>query len=347
MEWFAHYGHVVADDGSKYSWFITLVTYDPLENLYLPDDILDKGYSQHFFPHKIFTLVDEQNQRIYTSADHRKLKKFAKGKADVESATGDIFKLKSDSTPFQYKLSAQSEDVNSPGVLYGIDVDLKMTKPPLVLDGDGYVRQPYGISGYYSMTRVETGGKIMIDGVEKRVKGITWIDRQWLGASFSANVISFCLYEWFGIQLSNNEEAILYKLWSTRTNKVITQTLQINRADGTREKITDYTMDNLGYWTSPESGKQYSSGWHLKVPTKGWDLIINPVFPEQEASKPFPFWEGTSNTVEGTVNGQRVTGVATAELLYNYNRSSRDIDSKPFMHLRALPIGLNKKLLPN
>ena len=82
--------------------------------------------------------------------------------------------------------------------------------------------------------------------------------RQWLRASFCLNG-GGNLYEWWAVQLSNNEEAIIYKIWNTLIHEVVSQTLQINHADGTREKVTDYEMTNMGYWTSPVSGYRYSS----------------------------------------------------------------------------------------
>ncbi len=343
MEWFANYGHITADDGSKYSYFITYVTYDPLEDPRLTalGARLDLPIGTSFFPHKIFTLVDEQNQTIYTTGDYTKLKKFESEKADVETGTGDILRWKGRRQPFQYDLTSSGFDSYS-GTTYSVDLDLKMAKSPLVLNGIGYIRQPLGVSGYYSQTKVEVDGKLIINGIEKHVKGINWIDRQWLGASFGVNAVSNS-YEWWAVQLDNNEDAIIYRIWNTRDRIIASEILEINHADGKREKITDYSLENLDYWTSPNSGRKYSSGWHLTIPSKGWDLIITPIFKDQEAKSPFSFWEGTSNSVVGVINNKNVTGVATAELLYSYDTQAdaraKDIGA---VNLRSLPQGSEK-----
>ncbi len=46
------------------------------------------------------------------------------------------------------------------GVDYSANLDLKMIKPPLLLNGTGYVRLPSVDSGYYSQTRVKATGQV-------------------------------------------------------------------------------------------------------------------------------------------------------------------------------------------
>jgi predicted secreted hydrolase len=189
----------------------------------------------------------------------------------------------------------------------------------LIVNGTGYVRQPEGVSGYYAMTRLAVDGALTIDGESQHVAGVGWIDRQWLGVSFAANY--HYLYEWWCIILDNGEEAMLYRIWDANTGTVASSLFEINRSEflGWRDAVHDYTLEDLGYWTSPRPPySEYSHGWRLSSPTAEWDLTIEPQFADQEARSPMYFWSGSCR-VQGTANGEPVTGFAYAELLYDRN----------------------------
>jgi len=169
---------------------------------------------------------------------------------------------------------------------------LKMLKPPLAVNGSGYIKLPKGDSGYYSQTRVETKGELAINGVTKKVSGIQWIDRQWLGMSFAANLNYY--YDWWAIQLNNNEEAILFRIKDFETNAVAMSVLEINHADGRREHVDGFKLTDL------------PTGWELSAPAAGWELKIMP------ACKGQGIWQ--SCDITGRIQGKPITGLAVAEL---------------------------------
>ncbi len=94
IEWYAHYAHLTAEDGSRYFLFSTFVAYDPI------DHVLDGK-----FPHMIATLVDVNNGKTYQHVDMGRLKTFATGHADAQTEKGDYFKWKGKNKPFQYDVS--------------------------------------------------------------------------------------------------------------------------------------------------------------------------------------------------------------------------------------------------
>jgi predicted secreted hydrolase len=277
-EWHAHYAHLTAEDGSRYLLFTTFVTYDPVEQL-----IGGK------FPHTIATLVDVTKQKTYHHRDMGRLKCFAAGHADVQTANGDYFRWKGEGKPFEYDFHVAWRDAEAD---ISVTTALKMIKPPLVVNGSGYIKLPKGESGYYSQTRMETKGELSINGAKKRVSGIQWIDRQWLGMSFAANLNYY--YDWWALQLNNNEEAILFRIKDFETNAVALSVLEINHADGKREHVDDFVLSDL------------ASGWQLSAPSAGWELKIIPAFEGQGT------WR--SCDITGTVNGKPAGGVAAAEL---------------------------------
>ena len=281
MEWFAHYAHLTSADGTRYFLFTTFVTYDPIEKLL-------RGK----FPHMIATLVDVTNGKTYHCRDNSKLARFAEGHADAATAKGDYFRWKGQGRPFQYELQVTVRD---PRAECSVDLELEMVKPPLVVNGTGYIREPEGLSGYYSQTRLKATGHVTVGGVKKTVQGIHWVDRQWLGASFAQN--DHYSYEWWALQLDNNEEAIMFRIWDTDDDTIAMSVLEINHADGRREKVEDFTLTDQG------------ASWHVSAPRPGWDLKISPACEGQGT------WQ--SCDVTGTIAGKPVTGLAAAELARN------------------------------
>lgn len=281
-EWYAHYIHLTADDGNRYFLFATFVAFDPLEKLL--------GGK---FPHAITTLVDVDRAKTYHHRDMAPLKNFSSGHVDVQTTAGDRFLWKGDKRPFEYDLHLARRDA---AIDYSLDLEMKMVKPVLAVNGSGYIKLVHGDSGYYSQTRLEDKGRLTINGVTKRVSGIQWIDRQWLGATCARNG-SRHSYDWWALQLDNQEEAILFRIWNMKTNSVVMWWLDINRADGTREHVEKFTLT------------EQPSGWHLSAPAAGWELKILPACKDQG------IWQ--SCNISGTIHGKPIRGLAAAELAKN------------------------------
>ncbi len=157
-EWHAHYAHLTAEDGSRYLLFTTFVTYDPVE-----------GIIGGKFPHSIMTLVDVNNAKTYHHREMGRLKSFAAGHADVQTADGDYFTWKGEDKPFEYDFHVAWRDSDAD---ISVTTSLKMIKPPLAVNGSGYIKLPKGDSGYYAQTRLETKGERAVAGVKKKVSGI-------------------------------------------------------------------------------------------------------------------------------------------------------------------------------
>jgi predicted secreted hydrolase len=296
-EWHAHYAHLTAEDGTRYLLFTTFVTFDPVEPM-----IGGK------FPHVIATLVDVTHGKTYRHRDMGPLKTFAFGHADVQTTNGDYFRWQGEAKPFQYEFHVAWRE---PLEAISVTTALKMVKPPLAVNGSGYIKLPKGDSGYYCQTRLETKGELTLNGITKKVAGIHWIDRQWLGMTFAANLNFY--YDWWALQLDNNEEAILFRIKDFATNAVVMSVLEINHADGKRERVEGFVLTDL------------PSGWQLSAPGAGWELKIVP------ACKGQLTWQ--SCDITGTIHGKPVTGFAAAELardaLEEFRRALRPNQGRP------------------
>jgi predicted secreted hydrolase len=281
IEWYAHYAHLTAEDGSRYFLFTAFITYDPIE-----------WVLGGRFPHVIATLVDVTRGKTYYYRDMRRLKSFTAGHVDAQTASGDYFKWKGEDRPFQYDFRVAWRD---PQVDFSLETDLRMVKPPLAVNGSGYIKLPKGDSGYYSQTRLDATGRLTIDGVAKKVSGVQWMDRQWLGATFAGG--TGYSYDWWAIQLDNREEAILFRIWERDTNAVAMSVLEVVHADGSRQGVDRFSLTDLPF------------GWRLCAPSIAWDFEIVPACQGQG------IWQ--SCDIVGTVAGKPVGGVAAAELARN------------------------------
>lgn len=191
-------------------------------------------------------------------------------------------------------------------------------KIPAALHGDGGTISwgPFGMSYYYSQTRLEVTGTLIDHGVLVSVTGIAWQDRQW-GKFLMENFDGTGGWEWFPTQLTNNTQYMLYFIRDA-AGKVIQKIGTVVNADGVATNIDPDSMGMTpqGTWTSPHSGRTYDQNWIAKVP--GGTLEYTTRIADQELrstlTRQFAYYEGAC-TVKGTIHGEKVTGVAYAEIM--------------------------------
>jgi len=291
VEWYAVYAHLTAVDGTRYLLFTTFVTYDPVE--------LVLG---NRFPHEISTLIDVTHNTTYHHTSMAKLREFAEGHADAETFKGDYFRWKGADRPFEYDFHVAWDDAQ---IDCSADLHLKMIKPPLAVGG-GHVKQPQGDSGYYSQTRIEAAGELTLGGKGKRVSGVAWVDRQWLGTPTDKKRYT---YDWWALQLDNHEEAIMYRIWDQEAHAIVSTLLEISHVDGTREHVDKFTLTDT------------PTGWRLAAPRPDWNLTLACVAPRHQPAGGTAggFLGATwySCDVSGTAGGRRISGLAVAELVPN------------------------------
>jgi predicted secreted hydrolase len=195
-----------------------------------------------------------------------------------------------------------------------IDFKLEAVKP-IVLQGDEGLsqkgKQPGNASYYYSYTRLETKGKIILEGKEFSVNGFSWMDREWSTSALSEDQTG---WDWFALQLNDNTEIMYYQMRKNDgTPDVFSKGIYVNK-DGTSQllKKEDVVLNVNDYWESP-TGEKYPSGWKLQIPEKEITLNITPAVKNQLMDVAVRYWEG-SVKIEGTKSGSRILGRGYVEL---------------------------------
>jgi predicted secreted hydrolase len=191
---------------------------------------------------------------------------------------------------------------------------------PLVLEGNGGLsRKADGVgeaSYYYSYPRLATSGTLEVGGKEFDVTGLSWFDHEFSTSSLGPDQAG---WDWFCIQLGNNEEIMLYAMRdkSGAIDPVSEGTWV--KADGTSERLMpgSFAIEKKATWTSPRTGAVYPAGWRITVPSHRADLAVSPAMADQELRLTkmgaLDYWEGAC-TVEGSVAGAPVMGNGYTEL---------------------------------
>ncbi|MCC3153704.1 lipocalin family protein [Hymenobacter sp. BT770] len=200
-----------------------------------------------------------------------------------------------------------------------INLTTTPAKPALLHGGTGY--EQYGAvaqAGYYSFPRLAATGTLEAGGKIHQVTGDLWYDRQWnCGGVNKKNVA----WDWLSLQLDEpKEELMLYAVHDTKTGQHIGGGSHFGaQGENLHLAETEFKLEPLTYWTSPKSKKKYPATWHVSVPSKGYELTVTPLVPNQELGlRLFKvlnlyYWEGMCR-VTGTRNGQPVKGNAYVEI---------------------------------
>lgn len=199
-----------------------------------------------------------------------------------------------------------------------VDLRVRPLRPP-VLQGDAGLSHkgggPGNASYYYSIPRLVTEGTVRIGGRTHRVRGLSWMDREWSTSALGPGQVG---WDWFALQLADGRDLMLYRLRRRdgTVDPASSGTLVESNGEVRHLGVEDARVEVLDRWRSPRSGALYPSGWRIRVPGAGLDLTVAPVLADQELDLPrlgFRYWEGAVD-VEGESRGRPVTGRGYGEL---------------------------------
>jgi predicted secreted hydrolase len=202
-----------------------------------------------------------------------------------------------------------------------IELDLRLTpaKPEVIHGRDGISQKGPSAghsSHYYSITRFQTSGKLVLGGESFDVTGLSWMDHEF-GTSFLER--SQVGWDWFSIQLEDGRELMLF---------------QIRREDGSRDprssatlidtagrathiEFGEFDLAPLARWRSAASGAVYPTEWRIDLPGYDLRLAVRASFEDQELraeeSTGVTYWEG-SVEVEGATGDKPLRGRGYLEM---------------------------------
>jgi len=121
-------------------------------------------------------------------------------------------------------------------------------------------------------------------------------------------------WDWFGLQLDDGRELMLYQVRSGRDVLVGGGTLVGEDGRAVWLSAADFEIETLGTWSSRLSDSEYPSGWRIVLLDEHLELELRPLLPDQENRLSIIYWEGAVE-VTGTVSGRgyvELTGYAAS-----------------------------------
>lgn len=309
IEWWYYTGHLEDESGRSFGYQLTFFRV-ALEDGGKVDNASQWKIDQIYFAH--MTLSDIESEKFYF---FERINRAGLGQAGAASDQLHVWNENWSLTRngAVHHLQAQEGEV-------GYDLKLTPAKP-LVIHGKDGVSQKGDAEGnashYFSYTRMQTEGQVTLQGKTYKVKGTSWMDREFSSSSLNRQQIG---WDWFSVQLDNGAELMLYQIrrQGGGIEKKSSGTWVPEEGNVKHLVLSEFTIHSERQWTSEHSGTEYPAGWTLEVPQHGIRLNVTPEMAEQELyhlrSISGSYWEG-SVQVSGTVNGRPVTGKGYVELV--------------------------------
>ena len=202
---------------------------------------------------------------------------------------------------------------------FEIELRLEPAKPEVIHGQDGISQKGTSAgnaSHYYSLTRLETSGKIVVNGEPFEVAGLSWMDHEF-GTSFLER--EQVGWDWFSIQLDDGRELMIFQIRRGDGSVDVRSSGTLIERNGSATHIPfgEFSLAPGGGWRSTASGATYPTAWTIELPRLGLRLGVKAAFEDQElratTSTGVTYWEG-SIAVEGDEGGRSVKGRGYLEM---------------------------------
>ena len=222
-------------------------------------------------------------------------------------------------------LNSEEQSLQAVTQQFTLQVDLQPAKPPVIQGQNGISQkgpERSQASHYVSFTRIEAKGTLQRGASTLQLSGSAWMDHEFFSESRNSNLAG---WDWFAIQLDNNEELMLYRLRQKggEPDPYSSGTYVDARGNAHFLGSTDFSLRPGAYWQSPHSKARYPLEWQIDVPSLDLHLRQNTALPDQElysrsAITP-SYWEGAV-TYSGQLRAKPANGVGYLEMT-GYDRA--------------------------
>jgi predicted secreted hydrolase len=285
-EWWYYTGHLQTDSGKRYGYQVTFFRFGlrDRQNDLKEMPLFSELYMAHFALSDIGAKQFHYRERINRGANDK-----AGAATDRYVVWNEDWRVEGDDKNHSIEVKARGTQLR---------LNLKSLKPPALHGENGLSQKGEGAgraSYYYSLTRMQTGGELTLDGKKEKVRGLSWMDHEFGSNQLRDDQVG---WDWFSIQLDNNRELMLY-LMRRKDGSVdpySSGTLVDPKGKTTHLALKDFRIEVLDRWQSPESGANYPMKWRVTIPKEGIELEIEPAFSNQELitnrSTRVTYWEG-------------------------------------------------------
>lgn len=308
-EWWYYTGNVRAQDGHRFGFELTFFrqaipesTNQASEGIWNPNPI--------YFAH--LALSDIGGHAFYQT---QRLNRAGPGLAGASFAERRYW---NGNWQVHWATDSGEQDLQAVCERFTLQLHLRPEKP-FVINGQNGVSVkgplPGEASHYISFTRLRAKGALEWKNSLLAVEGLAWMDHEFFSEPEENTLMG---WDWFAIQLDNDEELMLYRLRrrSEEQDPWSSGTYVDTRGQAHFLSAADFSLTPLETWASSASGARYPIAWRISVPSLGLELNETTPLPAQELaeSEVSPsYWEGAVS-YNGRIHGQPVRGVGYLEM---------------------------------
>ncbi|MBV9404189.1 MAG: hypothetical protein JO211_02525 [Acidobacteriaceae bacterium] len=218
-------------------------------------------------------------------------------------------------------LSLQTQEQELQAVCDQFTLTLRLDpQKPLIIHGQNGVSRkgaaPGEASHYISFTRLAATGRLTLDENTFLLNGLAWMDHEFFTEPKDNTLAG---WDWFAIQLENNEEIMLYRLRrsSGDVDPYSSGTFVDSNNCAHFLRSAQFSVTPQEIWQSPASGARYPITWKISIPSLDLQLTETTPLKSQELSSRAnvapSYWEGAV-TYSGQIHARPITGVGYLEM---------------------------------
>ncbi|HTU46980.1 MAG TPA: lipocalin-like domain-containing protein [Bryobacteraceae bacterium] len=203
---------------------------------------------------------------------------------------------------------------------FTLHLKLKPGKPLVIHGRDGVSEKgplPGEASHYISFTRLSVAGELSgWKGRSYSLTGLAWMDHEFFSQTADETLTG---WDWFSIQLNNNEELMLYRLRkkSGEWDAFSSGTYVDRQGHAHFLGASDFSLTPGETWRSSASGARYPVAWKIAIPCLQLELSEQSLLNDQELFTKDgvtpTYWEGAV-AYAGHIHSQSVQGVGYLEM---------------------------------
>ncbi|MEU5703116.1 lipocalin family protein [Streptomyces aurantiacus] len=229
--------------------------------------------------------------------------------------------------PEDYRWSEGKLDIKAPGLSWtgdsarqsvqvetpwgGLDVEMTPTGPAMNYASTGVFNLVDGVPNYeFALPEMRTSGTLVVDGKKHRVRGTSWLDRQW-----GEMPLSLTRWTWMNLNMPNGDKVAI---WDTVGSRTKDSWATVLHPDGSYDvvDVEPLAQSASRRWTSPATHQTYPTRWRVSIPALRSELDVRVTGnPDQEIETPdgSGYLEAAS-AFTGTYNGKKVRGENYVEM---------------------------------
>ena len=306
VEWWYYTGNLATREGRRFGYQLTFfrvgVTRQPvnpsrwaLRNLYMA----------HF-------AVSDIEQKSFHSSE--RLNRAGIGWAGAEESAYRVW-----NEDWEARLDGRDHLLAARDGDYQLDLRLAPLKSEIIHGQNGISQKgpsEGNASHYYSLTRLQTAGRLVVRGETFDVEGLSWMDHEF-GTSFLEE--EQVGWDWFSVQLDDGRDLMLFEIRRRDGSMDPRSSATLIDAAGRAVHIAfgEFSLAPSETWRSSNSSATYPLAWTIDLPRYGLRLNVKAAFEDQELrttdSTGVTYWEG-SVAVEGADGDKRVQGRGYLEM---------------------------------